>query len=94
MYIKDMQGYNKVIIKRLVSCHVNKKPKILCGLVYEFSKIGKRGDGAYMINPIDSSLFLNRYSVPYNGFEKSDLVLSMLYFKKDLFHSFRSLPKL
>ena len=34
-----------------------------------------------MMNPLDSSLFLNRYSVPYNGFENNDLVLTMLYSK-------------
>lgn len=34
-----------------------------------------------MMNPLDSSLFLNSYSVPYNGFENNNLVLSMLYSK-------------
>ncbi|PJH92003.1 HEPN domain-containing protein [Bacillus sp. SN1] len=34
-----------------------------------------------MMNPLDSSLFLNSYSIPYNGFENNNLVLSMLYSK-------------
>jgi hypothetical protein len=31
-----------------------------------------------MINPLDSTLFLNKISIPDNGFEKSDLILSIL----------------
>ncbi|PAY14887.1 hypothetical protein [Bacillus sp. 7705b] len=37
-----------------------------------------------MINPLGSSLFLNSYSVPYNGFGNCDLVLSMLYSKDNI----------
>ncbi|MEC1719045.1 hypothetical protein [Schinkia azotoformans] len=34
-----------------------------------------------MMNPLDASLFLNSYSVPYNGFKNNDLALSILYSK-------------
>ncbi|MDR4200465.1 hypothetical protein [Bacillus altitudinis] len=34
-----------------------------------------------MINPLDKTLFLNKYSFPYNGFENNELILSMLFSK-------------
>ncbi|PFF07164.1 hypothetical protein CN315_14740 [Bacillus cereus] len=37
-----------------------------------------------MINPLESSLFLKSYSIPYNKFGKNDLVLSMLYSKETI----------
>ncbi len=36
------------------------------------------------MNPLESPLFLNSYSVSYNGFENNDLVLSMLYSKETI----------
>ncbi|WP_203289538.1 hypothetical protein [Metabacillus sp. cB07] len=37
-----------------------------------------------MINPLESALFLNNYSVNYNGFENNNIILSMLYSKDNI----------
>lgn len=37
-----------------------------------------------MINPLDSTIFQNSYSVSYNGFDSNDLILSMLYSKETI----------